>query len=206
MKFCWSSIFSRRTRTTTIPSGPAKLERGPCARGWSPEPQGHPDRAVAGAGHSTARRGTRQYSPKQHLDDYARRLIARSAGLCPRTETCGNFGNPPESPTRGRPQAVIRTGSQTTKVRSGFPVNSRTWSVAEAPCKQTVQVGERSRRSRVSSFAALNAFLITATFCGVSFSSGARRKELGHRCRHKSRSARGYDQGCNQNVLADHLI
>src|ERR1700761_918476 len=54
----------------------------------------------------------------------------------------------------GAPQSVGSTGSQTTKTRTGLPENSfNISSIAEAPCKQTVQVGDSSTSSRTSPFA-----------------------------------------------------
>ncbi len=69
----------------------------------------------------------------------------------------------------GEAQSVGRTGSQTTKARTGFPANPRKiFSAAEAPCRHTVQVGDKSTSTRTSSFAALNASLIRNTFPVVS--------------------------------------
>lgn len=68
----------------------------------------------------------------------------------------------------GRVQSVINTGSQTTKTRIGLPMNRcKMLSVAEDPCKQTGQVGDKSNSTRVSSLAALKAFLIVVIFARV---------------------------------------
>lgn len=73
----------------------------------------------------------------------------------------------------GGVQSVIKTGSQTTKTRIGLPANrSKIFSVAEDPCKQIGQVGDKSNSTRVSSLAALNAFLIGETFIGVRLCRG----------------------------------
>src|SRR5579864_4255670 len=73
----------------------------------------------------------------------------------------------------GDDQSVGSTGSQTTKARTGFPANSRRIrSAAEAPCRHIVQVGDNSSKTRTSSFAALNSFFTSATFCAVRLWSG----------------------------------
>ena len=72
----------------------------------------------------------------------------------------------------GAPQSVGSTGSHTTKTCTRAPGNSfNTSSVAEAPCKQTVQVGDRSTSTRTSSLASLNAFSILESVCGVRSTS-----------------------------------
>lgn len=73
----------------------------------------------------------------------------------------------------GAPQSVHSTGSQTTKTRTGFPGNSfNTFSIAEAPCKQTGQVGDSSSSSRTSPRAWLKAPSRVETVCGVRSASG----------------------------------
>jgi hypothetical protein len=68
----------------------------------------------------------------------------------------------------GGVQSVTNTGSQTTNTRIGLPANRcKMLSDAEDPCKQIGQVGDKSNSMRVSSLAALNAFLISETFDGV---------------------------------------
>jgi hypothetical protein len=65
----------------------------------------------------------------------------------------------------GEAQSVGSTGSQTTNARTGLSANSRKiFSNAEAPCRHTVQVGDKSTRTRTSSFVALNRFLMFAEF------------------------------------------
>ena len=60
----------------------------------------------------------------------------------------------------GWPQSVANTGSQTTKTRTGLSANCcKIRSVAEDPCKQIGQVGDKSRSTRTSSLAALNELL-----------------------------------------------
>src|SRR5258708_4651251 len=72
----------------------------------------------------------------------------------------------------GAPQSVASTGSHTTKVRTGFPgYCCNTSSIAEAPCKQTVQVGDKNTSSRTSVLASLNALSIMERICGVRFTS-----------------------------------
>src|SRR5579864_3977354 len=73
----------------------------------------------------------------------------------------------------GDDQSVGRTGSQTTKTRSGLPANSRRMrSAAEAPCRHIAQVGDNSSNNRTSFFAALNSFLTSPTFSAVRLLSG----------------------------------
>jgi hypothetical protein len=58
----------------------------------------------------------------------------------------------------GAVQSVNKTGSQMAKARTGLPANrSKISPAAEAPCRHTGQVGDRSKSTRTSSFAALNA-------------------------------------------------
>src|SRR6266852_4346910 len=74
----------------------------------------------------------------------------------------------------GDDQSVNSTGSQTTNVRTCLPARSaKMWSTAEAPCRHTGQVGDKSSRTRTSAFAALKLFLISATLWAVRFWSGA---------------------------------
>src|SRR5579864_8102338 len=74
----------------------------------------------------------------------------------------------------GGPQSVGSTGSQTTKTRTGLPGNSfNTSPTAEAPCRQTVQVGDSSNSTRTSLLASLKEVSIADNVCGVrSNSSG----------------------------------
>src|SRR5216683_403911 len=73
----------------------------------------------------------------------------------------------------GDDQSVNSTGSQTTKVRTCLPARlPKMWSNAEAPCRHTGQVGDKSSRTRTPSFAVLKSFLISTTFCAVTFCSG----------------------------------
>src|SRR5215471_4572937 len=68
----------------------------------------------------------------------------------------------------GAAQSVGNTGSQTTKTRTNIPGNSfnTSW-IAEAPCKQTAQVGDTSTSSRTSLLASLKAPSMVERFCGV---------------------------------------
>jgi hypothetical protein len=70
----------------------------------------------------------------------------------------------------GGAQSVGNTGSHTTNTRKGRPAKCfRIFSTAEAPCRQTGQVGESRRSNLTSSLDPLNTFLISATFCEVRF-------------------------------------
>src|SRR5260370_17341600 len=63
----------------------------------------------------------------------------------------------------GAPKSVGNTGSQITKTRTSWLLISRSnCSVAEAPCKQTAQVGDSITTTRTEDAEALN-----ATFRGV---------------------------------------
>lgn len=65
----------------------------------------------------------------------------------------------------GGAQSVGKTGSHTTNTRKGRPANCfRILSAAEAPCRQTGQVGESKRSTLTLSLEPLNAPLIAATF------------------------------------------
>src|SRR5258708_19946624 len=73
----------------------------------------------------------------------------------------------------GDDQSVNSTGSQTTKVRTCLPARlPKMWSNAEAPCRHTGQVGDKSSRTRTSSFPPLNSFLISTTFFPITFFNG----------------------------------
>jgi len=82
-------------------------------------------------------------------------------------ELCGACNRDPRKvAVEGDDQSVNSTGSQTTKVRTCLPARlPKMWSNAEAPCRHTGQVGDKSSRTRTSSFAALKSFLISTTFC-----------------------------------------
>src|SRR5260370_4523350 len=68
----------------------------------------------------------------------------------------------------GAPQSVGSTGSHTTKARTFLPEKFfNTPSIAEAPCKQTVQVGDSSTSNRTSSLASLKAHCMVGRVCGV---------------------------------------
>src|SRR5260370_1728853 len=69
----------------------------------------------------------------------------------------------------GAPQSVSSTGSHTTKARTGLPGNSlNTSSIAEAPCKQTVQVGDNSISNRTLPLASLKSPSMVERDCGVT--------------------------------------
>lgn len=72
----------------------------------------------------------------------------------------------------GAPQSVGSTGSHTTKACTGLPGNSfNTSSIAEAPCKQTVQVGDSSTSTRTSPLESLKAFSMLERVCDVRSTS-----------------------------------
>src|SRR5579883_10079 len=73
----------------------------------------------------------------------------------------------------GDDQSVNSTGSHTTKIFTGFAAKSAIMRLnAEAPCRHTGQVGDRSNRTRGSSLAALNSLLISPRLRTVIFRNG----------------------------------
>src|SRR5260370_33835958 len=76
----------------------------------------------------------------------------------------------------GAARSVTNTGSQTIKTRMSLPVFSRSnCPVAEAPCKQTAQVGESMTRIRVELAEALNAVFKGVRSPEEKLRSGGRR-------------------------------
>lgn len=73
----------------------------------------------------------------------------------------------------GDRQSVGRTGSHTTKARTRSPeCCTNSFSTAEAPCRQTVQVGDTRTKRRVDPCAPLNASWRLAKFAVVIATNG----------------------------------
>jgi hypothetical protein len=73
----------------------------------------------------------------------------------------------------GAIQSVGRTGSQTTNTRmSRMACCFNATSIAEAPCKQYVQVGESKVTTRTESFAALKALRSSSKLTAVKRERG----------------------------------
>jgi hypothetical protein len=100
---------------------------------------------------------TPRCSPIPRCGDHVHPWSVKSAVPCPKIEWCGYRRLSSAPAVEGDDQSVGSTGSQMTKTRTGFPANSSTiCSAAEAPCRHTAQVGDRSSRTLTSSFAELN--------------------------------------------------